>query len=153
MNSSSTHARINDQLYLAIRWARVFDNTDSPRRAQFSGDLCMNDGTKICTINRLCILDTYDKQTGEPTLFIGSMSEKLSKGDTIYSLTWFPNSKYDANDLKARNDFAKRCSDAVNAFQKQEFSKMEKAKERQVHPHVKDMLSTATKIRSFLSRG
>jgi hypothetical protein len=120
VNNQSTHARINEHLYLAVRWARVFEDTDSPRKAQFSGDLCMSDGTKICTINRLCILKTRAKDTGETTTFIGSMSDKLSKGDTIYSITWFPSAKYDRKELDKRDLFARECVKAVTAFQSKE---------------------------------
>lgn len=151
MTAQPTHARVNDQLYLDIRWARVFEDTDSPRKAQFSGDLCLNDGTKICTINRLCILNTVDKNTGESTIFIGSMSEKLSKGDTIYSVTWFPNAKHDASDLQNRKQFAENCVKAVEAFQERDHQRQQNLKnaKKQIHPSLKGMTATAAKIRSL----
>jgi len=151
MNKQATHARVNDQLYLDVRWARVFEDTDSPRKAQFSGDLCLNDGTKICTLNRLCILNTVDKETGESMIFIGSMSEKLSKGDTIYSVTWFPNAKYDVTDLKARKDFAHQCVKAVEAFQERDHQRQQNLKnaKKRIHPSLQGMTATAAKIRSL----
>lgn len=151
MTNKETHARITDQLYLNIRWARVFENTDSPRKAQFSGDLCLNDGTKICSINRLCVINTLDSN-GEPAIFIGSMSEVLSQGDTLYSVSWFPNAKYDKADLKMRTDFAKECVRAIEAFQVIDLEKKKKhisAKTR-LHPSLKGMTDTAAKIRSLM---
>jgi len=141
-----THARVNEHMYLAIRWARIFTDTNSAKRAQFSGDLHMNDGSKVCTINRLCILNTVDKKTSEPTVYIGSMSEKLNKGDTIYSLTWFPDAKKGKEaDLKARKAFADECIRAVAAFQEQETANMERrrAGANEDHPDLKPLAEVA----------
>jgi hypothetical protein len=121
VTDNDTHARVNKQMYLNIRWAKVFNDEKSTKKAQFSGDLCLNDGTKICTINRLCILSTTNKKTGEPATYIGSMSDTLPRGDTIYSITWFPDSKKgNKEDIQARDNFSAECVRAVIAFHKRE---------------------------------
>lgn len=142
VEKKSTHARVSDHLYLAIRWARIFNDDNSAKKAQFSGDLHSADGTKICTINRLCVLNTTDKNTGKKAVYIGSMSERLPKGDTIYALTWFPDAKKgSARDVKAREDFAQECIQAIAAFHEKESAKLEQMKKNrhEDHPALKPL--------------
>tara|TARA_R110002074_G_scaffold402324_1_gene606982 strand:- start:29240 stop:29662 length:423 start_codon:yes stop_codon:yes gene_type:complete len=139
-------------MYINIRWARIFSDGKTAKKAQFSGDLCLNDGMKVCTINRLCILNTADKITGEPTVYIGSMSERLPRGDTIYALTWFPDAKKgNPIDIKAREDFANECIKAVAAFQEQEASNMDKRRNgtNEDHPALKPLADVAKKVTSL----
>ena len=143
-----TRARINDNLYLDIKWARVFHASKSAKKAQFSGDLCTNDGVKICTINRLCVLHTIDRKTNEPTIFIGSMSEELPKGDTIYAVTWFPDAKNGGADLEARSSFSEQCIKAIAAFQEKENEAIQKAHayRNESHPALKPLADVASKL-------
>lgn len=144
----NTHARINDDMFLEITWARIFNNSKSAKKAQFSGDLYTNSGVKICTINRLCILHTVDN-TGKPAIYVGSMFETLPKGDTIYALSWFPDAKKGSKeDIIARENFANECINAIAAFHKIEMAKMELVKENknQSHPNLKTLIEASNKV-------
>jgi hypothetical protein len=149
VEKKNTHARVNDQLFIDVRWARIFNDDKSAKKAQFSGDLYTNDGTKICTINRLCVLNTTDKVTGKKTIYIGSMSERLPKGDTIYALTWFPDAKKGLpSDVKARENFATECVNAIAAFHQKEQVKLEQMKRNrhEDHPDLKPLAAIGKKL-------
>lgn len=138
-----TRARINDNLYLDIRWARANDYAYSNKIAIFSGDMCTNDGTRICTFNRLYLVKGKDEK-GEDIYTVSSVSVKLSRGDILYSVNWFPSLK-DGTNNKERYRFGKECLKAVTAFQKKSQENIKESSDLKSFRAVSDKIRTITK--------
>jgi hypothetical protein len=146
--------RISDNSYIEIVWARAhkMEGEYQPCVADFSADLYV-DGIPICTMNKLAILNTTSKTTGESVIHIGSMSTQ-EKGRKVFSITFFPGSREDKQIEKERSVFVEDCVAAVTAFIEYQNKQLieSRNKKSQHNPQLDKLKEASNTIRTFFAR-
>jgi len=159
MNSEKNpfQVKISNNSFIEIVWAKAHkDTSDRACVAEFSADFYV-DGVAICTMNKLSILNTTSRETGESVLHIGSMytyERKQDREQRIFSLTFFPGSRKDKDIEQDRAKFVNECVAAVTAFiehQGKQFAE-KKAKKPNSNPQLDKLKEVGNNIRSFFVR-
>jgi len=159
MNSEKNpfQVKISDNSFIEIVWAKAHKNSGNQACvAEFSADFYV-DGVAICTMNKLSILNTTSRETGESVLHIGSMYSYERKGDKeqrIFSITFFPGSRKDKDIEQDRANFVNECVEAVTAFIQHQAKQFEEKKMRKPasNPQLDKLKEVGNNVRSFFVR-
>jgi len=153
----SIEVRLADNIFLRIKYAKEIQG-ESNRTAEFSADLFSEspkgEVVRLCTFNKLVLLDTQDRTTRQRVVHIGSISHSYQNrfGERkVYSITFFPGSQNSAEIEKQRSEFAASCVKAVEAFMSKETERLKRDEEERLlpNPALAGIRTAAQNLRSY----